>query len=105
MGTASYNGCMRTIGIQLLKRKLSEYVRLASGGDIVLVTVRDRVVAELGPPRHGQARSIENWGLADLVRRGIPTLPISRATTSPPSIPRLPLAEILRGLDEDRSER
>lgn len=96
---------MRTIGIQLLKRKLSAYVRLASGGEIVLVRIRDRVVAELGPPRHGLAKSVENARLSDLVRRGILTLPLSRATTTPPAVSELPLAEILCGLDEDRSER
>ena len=42
---------MRSVGIKVLKNKLSEYVRLAAGGETVLVTDRDRVVAELGPPR------------------------------------------------------
>jgi antitoxin (DNA-binding transcriptional repressor) of toxin-antitoxin stability system len=41
---------MRSVGIKLLKNKLSEYVRLAAGGETVLVTDRDRGVAELGPP-------------------------------------------------------
>ena len=38
---------MRSVGIKMLKNKLSEYVRIASGGEIVLVTDRDRVVADL----------------------------------------------------------
>ena len=38
---------MRSVGIKLLKNKLSEYIRLAAGGETVLVTDRDRVVAEL----------------------------------------------------------
>src|SRR4030067_1006704 len=42
---------MRSVGLKVLKNKLSEYVRLAAGGETVLVTDRDRVVAELGPPR------------------------------------------------------
>ena len=42
---------MRSVGLKLLKNKLSEYVRLAAGGETVLVTDRDRVVAEIGPPR------------------------------------------------------
>jgi antitoxin (DNA-binding transcriptional repressor) of toxin-antitoxin stability system len=41
---------MRSVGLKLLKNKLSEYVRLAAGGETVLVTDRDRVVAEIGPP-------------------------------------------------------
>ena len=41
---------MRAVGIKILKNKLSEYVRLAASGESVLVTDRDRVVAQLGPP-------------------------------------------------------
>jgi len=42
---------MCAVGVKVLKNKLSEYVRLAATGETVLVTDRDRVVAELGPPR------------------------------------------------------
>jgi prevent-host-death family protein len=34
---------MRTVGIKVLKNKLSEYVRAAEAGETVLVTDRDRV--------------------------------------------------------------
>ena len=46
---------MRSVGIKTLNSKLSEYVRLAAGGETILVTDRDRVVAEISPPR--EARS------------------------------------------------
>ena len=36
---------MRSVGLKVLKNKLSEYVRLAASGETVLVTDRDRVVA------------------------------------------------------------
>jgi hypothetical protein len=39
---------MRAVGIKILKNKLSEYVRRAAAGESVLVTDRDRVVAQLG---------------------------------------------------------
>lgn len=42
---------MRAVGIKTLKNRLSEYVRVAAEGETVLVTDRDRVVAELAPPR------------------------------------------------------
>lgn len=42
---------MRFVGLKQLKNKLSAYVRLAAGGEIVLVTDRDRVIAEIRPPR------------------------------------------------------
>jgi prevent-host-death family protein len=41
---------MRSVGLKVLKNKLSEYVRLAAQGETVLVTDRDRVVAEIIPP-------------------------------------------------------
>ena len=105
VATGGYNDSMRAIGIKAFKDKVSEYVRLASGGEIVLVTDRDRVVAELGPPLPGRAKSVDDARLADLVRRGILTPPLMKTVAPPPSIPTLPLSEILRGLDEDRSER
>jgi antitoxin (DNA-binding transcriptional repressor) of toxin-antitoxin stability system len=46
---------MRVVGLKVLKNRLSEYVRLAAGGERVLVTDRDRVVAELVPPRQAVA--------------------------------------------------
>jgi len=42
---------MRSVGIKQLKARLSKYVRLAGRGEVVLVTDRDKVVAELGPAR------------------------------------------------------
>jgi prevent-host-death family protein len=41
---------MKAVGLKVLKNKLSEYVRLAEHGETVLVTDRDRVVAEIVPP-------------------------------------------------------
>jgi antitoxin (DNA-binding transcriptional repressor) of toxin-antitoxin stability system len=43
---------MKSVGIKLLKARLSEYVRLARSGELILVTDRDEIVAELGPVRH-----------------------------------------------------
>ena len=45
---------MRAVGLKTLKNRLSEYVRLVANGETVLVTDRDRVVAELTPPRAGE---------------------------------------------------
>jgi antitoxin (DNA-binding transcriptional repressor) of toxin-antitoxin stability system len=42
---------MRVVGIRELKSKLSEYLREVRAGEVFLVTDRDRVVAELRPPR------------------------------------------------------
>jgi prevent-host-death family protein len=40
---------VRTVGLKVLKNKLSEYVRAAASGETVLVTDRGRTVAEIVP--------------------------------------------------------
>lgn len=96
---------MRTVGIQLLEKKVSEYVRLAASGERILVTDRDRVVAELVPPAPGRLDSVDDARLVALVRHGFLTPPLEEPSGPPPSLPRMPLDEILEGLDRDRAER
>ncbi|MBI4230364.1 MAG: type II toxin-antitoxin system Phd/YefM family antitoxin [Planctomycetes bacterium] len=96
---------MRSVGIRNLKDRLSEYVRLASAGETVLVTERDRVVAELCPPRHGRAGDVHDALLAEAVRQGWVSLPALRAGVLPPRIPVAPLDEILEDLARDRDGR
>jgi prevent-host-death family protein len=40
---------MKSVGVKTLKARLSEYLRLVRAGEVVLVTDRDEVVAELRP--------------------------------------------------------
>ena len=47
---------MRTVGLKILKNKLSEYVRRVTAGETIVVTDRNRVVAELVPPREKRSR-------------------------------------------------
>ena len=61
---------MRSVGIKALNSRLSEYVRLAAGGETVLVTDRDQVVAEIGPPRETRSPVLADAMLADAVRKG-----------------------------------
>ena len=61
---------MRSVGIKDLKNHLSEYVRIAAGGEVVLVTDRDRVGAELRQPLSAE-RGADRTLLADLVRQGL----------------------------------
>ncbi len=96
---------MRAVGLKVLKNKLSEYVRLAQGGETVLVTDRDRVVAELVPPRAGRESSVGDAVLAEMIRQGWIT-PAARPLAGPP--PRSPVttfAELMRELAQDRAER
>jgi antitoxin (DNA-binding transcriptional repressor) of toxin-antitoxin stability system len=96
---------MRAVGLKTLKNKLSEYVRLATGGEVILVTDRDRVVAELGPPREGRSTLLQDARLAEAVRQGWLTPPVLRSAAPPPRRPVLPFRELLRELAEDRRDR
>lgn len=94
---------MRAVGIKILKNKLSEYVRLAASGETVLVTDRDRVVAELGPPSPGRAERLADAQLSEAVRAG--WLTPRRSTGAPPRRPVASLDDILAGLADDRGDR
>jgi antitoxin (DNA-binding transcriptional repressor) of toxin-antitoxin stability system len=61
---------VRSVDLKVMKNKLSEYVQLAADGETVLVTDRDRVVAELVPPRPGRSPLRADAMLADAVREG-----------------------------------
>jgi antitoxin (DNA-binding transcriptional repressor) of toxin-antitoxin stability system len=96
---------MRTVGVKTLKDKLSEYLRLAGAGETILITDRDRVVAELVPPRSTRADHLPDALLAEAVRRGIVT-PAPLAPGPPPEAPGVaPLGRILAELERDRAER
>ena len=103
---------MMTVGIKALKNKLSEYVRAAAAGETVQVTDRGRVVAEIVPPRATadatEARKMTDaerqW--AELIRQGHVTPaknPRPKLLPAPPAI--MTLDEMLRDLDESRSDR
>jgi antitoxin (DNA-binding transcriptional repressor) of toxin-antitoxin stability system len=96
---------MRSVGIKVLKNKLSAYVRLAAAGETILVTDRDRVVAELGPPRQGRGPSLDDAQLADAVRKGWLRPPLLVEEAVPPYEPVAPLSEILTELESDREDR
>jgi antitoxin (DNA-binding transcriptional repressor) of toxin-antitoxin stability system len=96
---------MRVVGLKVLKNKLSEYVRIAAGGERVLVTDRDRVVAELGPPQSGTAELGDDALLADAVRTGWLRPPVLPAGGVPPRAPIARLADLLSELEQDRADR
>lgn len=93
------------VGLKVLKNKLSEYVRLAQNGERILVTDRDRVVAELVPPEAGRAELGSDALLANAVRQGWLKPPVLPQAGAPPRSPVAPLSELLRELEADRSER
>lgn len=93
---------MPTVGLKVLKNKLSEYVRLAASGETVVITDRGRIVAEIVPPRSKPESVIERG-----VREGWITPAIRGPDWPPPRnpIPGYTLEQLLADLDKDREDR
>jgi antitoxin (DNA-binding transcriptional repressor) of toxin-antitoxin stability system len=96
---------MRAVGLKVLKNKLSEYVRLAAGGETVLVTDRDRVVAEIVPPQSGRSPLFADALLAEAVREGWLTPPVLGGSGPPPRKPVMALRDLMHNLQQDREDR
>jgi antitoxin (DNA-binding transcriptional repressor) of toxin-antitoxin stability system len=95
---------MRAVGLKTLKNKLSEYVHLVAGGETVLVTDRDRVVAELVPPRADRSLVVSDAMLAEAVRQGWVAPPLLGGSV-PPRRPITGFQSLMDELRHDRSER
>jgi prevent-host-death family protein len=93
---------MRKVGLKTLKNKLSEYIRLAGAGETIVVTDRNRAVAEIVPPRHDRESFIERGvreGWLRPAKRPFEPLPPRRP------IPGYTLEQLLTDLDRDREDR
>jgi len=96
---------MRSVGLKVLKNKLSEYVRLAAAGETVLVTDRERVVAEIGPPR-GRRNLPDDELMARGVREGWLTPPRIAEAGPPLKVkPVMSLEQLIEELGQDRGGR
>jgi antitoxin (DNA-binding transcriptional repressor) of toxin-antitoxin stability system len=105
VASGSYLGEMRSVGLKVLKNKLSEYVRLAARGETVLVTDRDRVVAEIGPPQPRRKKLSDEELIALGAREGWLT-PAANPSKGP--LPRkavMKFEDLMRELDQDREDR
>ena len=104
VASGSYLECMRVVGLKILKNKLAEYVRMAEAGEYILVTDRDRVVAELRPP---EARSplASDALLADAMRQGWLAPPLVVRDEPPARLPVAPADVLLAELRADRGDR
>lgn len=89
----------------MLKNRLSEYVRLAAGGETVLVTDRDRVVAEIGPPQPGRSPLLSDSLLAEAVREGWVMPPALVASSPPPRKPVMAVRDVIKDIEHDRESR
>ena len=96
---------MIAVGVRELKNRLSEYLRLVRAGEIVLVTDRGEIVAELRQPREEGERTDLPAGLVELARRGLARLPAPKpeGVELYPALPRIVEdGTVRRILDEDR---
>jgi antitoxin (DNA-binding transcriptional repressor) of toxin-antitoxin stability system len=93
-----------SVGLKTLRNKLSEYVRLAVGGEMVSGH-RDRVVAEIGPPNPTRSSLMSDALLSDVFRQGWMTPPISVGRGPPPRQPVMTLAEMSSGSRQSANQR
>jgi len=93
------------VGLKTLKNKLSEYVRRVQAGETILITDRERVVAELVPPRSTRADAVSDAMLAQAIRDGLLTPATLGSGPLPATTPVGSLHEVLTGLDADRADR
>jgi antitoxin (DNA-binding transcriptional repressor) of toxin-antitoxin stability system len=93
---------MRTVGWKILKNKLSEYVRLVAAGETSVVTDRNRVVAQIVPPRTGLTPFAEQG-----VREGWLRPARIRDRTPPPRKPVKGVSseQLMADLEGDREDR
>ena len=96
---------MRSVGLKVLKNRLSEYVRIAAKGEVVLVTDRDKVVAELVPPSSARSLGAADALLAESVRNGWVTPPTLPQSGVPLRAPVTKFKTLMRELDGDRADR
>jgi prevent-host-death family protein len=96
---------MKSVGLKVLKNKLSEYVRMAERGETVLVTDRDRVVAEIVPPEKTRSPLLADALLAEALRQGWITPPALTSPAPPPRNPVMSFRDLKRQLADDRSDR
>jgi prevent-host-death family protein len=96
---------MRAVGLKVLKNKLSEYVRIAARGETVLITDRDRVVAEIVPPQTGRSPLLADAFLAEAVREGWLTPPALASKEPPPRRPVMSFDQLMDELRRDREDR
>jgi antitoxin (DNA-binding transcriptional repressor) of toxin-antitoxin stability system len=62
---------MKAVAVKELKNQLSRYLREVSSGEVVLVTDRGKVVAELRRPTHGARPDVIQESLEPLASEGL----------------------------------
>lgn len=101
---------MKAVGIKVLKDNLSKYLALVARGEIILVTDRDEVVAEIHKPVHVAPPSVGRWDaflnqeeLAGTIRRAAADEPLAIEQLRALERPRVPV-NLQRLMGEIRSD-
>ena len=96
---------LKTVGVKELKNKLSAYLREVRQGTRVLVSDRNRIVAELHEPgaHYGIDEALDPT-LAAWIDAGVVALPSREKEPLPDSPVRLPDGTSRELLDQDRGE-
>ena len=97
---------VKSVGVKVLKNQLSKYLNLVREGEVVLVTDRDEVIAELRRPAEPWLARASPWAafLEEQARRG--TLLLARRKRSRiEQVEALATGDVQSLLDEIRAER
>jgi antitoxin (DNA-binding transcriptional repressor) of toxin-antitoxin stability system len=95
---------MRSVSLKVLAKNLSKYIRLVAGGETVLVTDHNRVVAEIVPPRAGCSRLFADALLAEEVGAGWLTPAVLAGGSPPPRKPVMTFRDLAKELRQDRED-
>ena len=101
---------MKAVGVKILKNQLSRYLKEVQAGEVIWVTDRDRVIAEIHKPitpLHGRVSRWEAF-VNDQERRGKLRRPVRDDVSmrSALTLPRLPRGvDLVKILDEVRADR
>jgi prevent-host-death family protein len=96
---------MKTVGLKVLKNKLSEYVRIAASGETVLVTDRGRAVVEMSAAQPAQKQGKSESVFERGIREGWITPAKRRGPPPPPPPAIMTLDELMGELAVDREDR
>jgi antitoxin (DNA-binding transcriptional repressor) of toxin-antitoxin stability system len=102
---------VKAVGIKALKDNLSKYLRLVQAGEIIWVTDRDEVIAEIHKPTVPIPNRVSRWeaflndqqrkGTLKRAPRGSPP-PLSGLRSNEAALEGVDLQAILDGLRSDR---
>jgi hypothetical protein len=93
----------KSIGVRKLKDNLSGYLKEVEAGTVILVSDRDRIIAEIHEPAPGLYKS-DNPLLASWVREGRVHAPRTEKTVCPESPVKIAGMNSLKLLNEERGE-